>query len=75
MTTTITIGQTPINTTYSLVGGTTNGAGAQAKFTVQKTNGVYVTTLDSTNGEHGRGEEREQHGWLSPTHCVRRITP
>jgi hypothetical protein len=53
MTTTITIGQTPINTTYSLVGGATNGAGAQAKFTVQKTNGVYVTTLDSTNGGTG----------------------
>jgi hypothetical protein len=53
MTTTVTIGQTPINATYSLVGGATNGAGAQAKFTVQKTNGVYVTTLDSANGGTG----------------------
>jgi hypothetical protein len=53
MTTTVTIGQTPINATYSLVGGATNGAGAQAKFTVQKTNGVYTTTLDSTNGGTG----------------------
>jgi len=53
MATTVTIGQTPINATYSLVGGLTNGAGAQAKFTVQKTNGVYVTTLDSTNGGTG----------------------
>jgi len=53
MATTVTIGQTPINATYSLVGGATNGAGAQAKFTVQKTNGVYTTTLDSTNGGTG----------------------
>jgi hypothetical protein len=53
MTTTITIGETPINTTYTLVGGATNGAGAGAKFNVQKTNGVYITTLDSTNGGTG----------------------
>jgi hypothetical protein len=53
MTITVTIGVTPINATYSLVGGTTNGAGAQAKFNVQKTNGAYITTLDSTNAGTG----------------------
>ena len=53
MATTITIGETPINTTYNLVGGATAGAGAQAKFTVQKINGAYTTTLDSTNAGTG----------------------
>lgn len=53
MTITITIGEVPINTTYNLVGGATNGAGAQAKFTVQKVNGVYTTTLDSNNAGTG----------------------
>ena len=53
MGTKITIGETPINATYNLVGGATAGAGAQAKFTVQKINGVYTTTLDSTNAGTG----------------------
>ena len=49
MTTTVTIGQTPINATYTAVTGTTTGAGTGAKFDVTKTNGVYTTTVESTN--------------------------
>ena len=49
MATTVTIGQVPINTTYSLVTGTTSGAGAGAKFNVTKTNGVYTTVIDPNN--------------------------
>ena len=49
MATTVTIGQVPINTTYSLVTGTTNGAGTGAKFNVTKTNGVYTTVIDPSN--------------------------
>jgi len=49
MTTTVTIGQTPINATYTAVTGTTGGAGTGAKFDVTKTNGVYTTVLETTN--------------------------
>ena len=49
MATTVTIGQVPINTTYSLVTGTTSGAGTGAKFNVTKTNGVYTTVIDPSN--------------------------
>jgi hypothetical protein len=49
MTITITIGETPINATYSAVTGTTSGSGTGAKFIVTKTNGVYTTTIDSAN--------------------------
>jgi len=49
MTTTVTIGQTPINTTYTAVTGSTGGAGTGAKFDVTKTNGVYTTVIESAN--------------------------
>ena len=49
MTTTVTIGQTPINATYTAVTGTTTGAGTGAKFDVTKTSGVYSTTIESAN--------------------------
>ena len=42
MTTTITIGEVPINATYTAVSGVTSGAGTGAKFDVTKTNGVYL---------------------------------
>jgi hypothetical protein len=45
MATTVTIGQTPVNATYTAVTGTTGGAGTGAKFDVTKTNGVYTTVL------------------------------
>lgn len=49
MTTTVTIGQTPINATYTAVTGTTGGAGTGAKFDVTKTNGVYTTVIEAAN--------------------------
>ena len=49
MTTTITIGELPINATYTAVTGTTAGAGTGAKFDVTKTNGVYTTVIETTN--------------------------
>jgi len=49
MTTTVTIGQTPINTTYTAVTGSTGGAGTGAKFDVTKTNGVYTTVVEAAN--------------------------
>ena len=49
MGTTVTIGQTPINTIYVGVTGTTGGAGTGAKFDVTKTNGVYTTVIEATN--------------------------
>ena len=49
MGTTVTIGQTPINTTYVGVTGTTGGAGTGAKFDVTKTNGVYTTVIEAAN--------------------------
>ena len=48
MATTVTIGQTPVNATYTAVTGTTGGAGTGAKFDVTKTNGVYTTVLGTT---------------------------
>ena len=49
MTTTITIGELPINSTYTAVTGTTTGAGTGAKFDVTKTNGVYTTVIETAN--------------------------
>jgi hypothetical protein len=46
MTTTVTIGQVPINATYTGVTGVTNGSGTGALFNVTKTNGVYTTVID-----------------------------
>ena len=49
MTTTVTIGQVPINTTYTGVTGATGGSGTGALFNVTKTNGVYTTVIDPTH--------------------------
>lgn len=49
MGTKITIGEVPINATYTAVTGTTSGAGTGAKFDVTKTNGVYTTVIQATN--------------------------
>jgi len=49
MGTIVTIGQTPINATYTAVTGTTGGAGTGAKFDVTKTNGVYTTVIEAAN--------------------------
>jgi len=49
MGTIVTIGQTPINATYTAVTGTTGGAGTGAKFDVTKTNGVYTTVIQAAN--------------------------
>jgi hypothetical protein len=49
MTTTVTIGVIPINATYTGITGATGGSGVGAKFDVIKTNGVYSTTVESTN--------------------------
>jgi len=49
MTTTVTIGVTPINATYTDVTGTTSGTGTGAEFNVTKTNGVYSVTIDSAH--------------------------
>ena len=46
MTTTVTIGQVPINTTYTGVTGATGGSGTGALFNVTKTNGLYTTVID-----------------------------
>jgi hypothetical protein len=53
MTTTVTIGVTPINATYTAVTGTTGGAGTGAKFDVTKTNGVYTTVVEAANAGTG----------------------
>ena len=55
MTTTITIKDKPVNTTYQNVSGLTGGAGADALFDVTKTNGVYSVVLDSLAASAGRG--------------------
>jgi hypothetical protein len=55
MTTTITIKDKPVNTTYQNVSGLTGGAGADALFDVTKTNGVYSVVLDSLASSAGRG--------------------
>ena len=47
--TTITIAETPINTTFTGISGTTSGAGTGAKFDVTKTNGVYSTIIENTH--------------------------
>ena len=49
MTITVTIGELPINATYTAVTGATSGAGTGAKFDVTKTNGVYTTVIESAN--------------------------
>lgn len=49
MTTTVTIGVTPINATYTAVTGATGGSGTGAKFDVTKTNGVYTTAIETAN--------------------------
>jgi hypothetical protein len=53
MTTTITIADKAINTTYQDKTGTTSGTGTGAKFDVTKTNGVYTVALDSANQGSG----------------------
>ena len=55
MTTTITIKDKPINTTYQNVTGITGGTGDGAAFDVTKTNGVYSVVLDSLAASAGHG--------------------
>jgi len=55
MTTTITIKDKPVNTTYQNVTGLTGGSGADAVFDVVKTNGVYTASLDSLAASAGHG--------------------
>jgi hypothetical protein len=55
MTTTITIKDKPVNTTYQNVTGLTGGTGDGATFDVTKTNGVYSVDLDSLAASAGTG--------------------
>lgn len=55
MTTTITIADKAINTTYQDKTGTTSGTGTGAKFDVTKTDGVYTVVLDSLVASAGTG--------------------
>ena len=55
MTTTITIKDKPINTTYQNVTGLTGGAGTSAVFDIVKENGVYTASLDSLASSAGQG--------------------
>ena len=55
MTTTITIKDKPVNTTYQNITGLTGGAGVEAAFDVTKTNGVYSVVLDSVAASAGSG--------------------
>ena len=55
MTTTITIADKAINSTYQDKTGTTAGTGTGAKFDVTKTNGVYTVVLDSATASAGTG--------------------
>lgn len=55
MTTTITIKDKAINTTYQDKTGTTSGTGTGAKFDVTKTDGVYTVALDSATASAGAG--------------------
>lgn len=55
MTTTITIKDKPVNTTYQNITGLTGGGGADAAFDVTKTNGVYSVVLDSLAASAGHG--------------------
>ena len=55
MTTTITIKDKAVNTTYQNVTGLTGGSGDGATFDVTKTNGVYSVVLDSLATSAGHG--------------------
>ena len=55
MTTTITIKDKPVNTTYQNITGLTGGAGADAAFDVTKTDGTYTVVLDSLAASAGHG--------------------
>lgn len=55
MTTTISIADKAINTTYQDKTGTTSGAGTGAKFDITKTDGVYTVALDSLVASAGSG--------------------
>lgn len=55
MTTTITIKDKAVNTTYQNVTGITGGTGDGATFDVTKTNGVYSVVLDSLAASAGTG--------------------
>ena len=55
MTTTITIKDKPVNTTYQNVTGLTGGTGDGATFDVTKTNGAYSVVLDSLTASAGTG--------------------
>lgn len=55
MTTTITIKDKPVNTTYQNVTGITGGTGDGAAFDVTKTDGVYSVVLDSLAASAGHG--------------------
>ena len=55
MTTTITIKDKPVNTTYQNITGLTGGTGDGATFDVTKTNGVYSVVLDSLAASAGHG--------------------
>ena len=55
MTTTITIKDKPVNTTYQNITGLTGGSGDGAAFDVTKTNGTYSVVLDSLAASAGRG--------------------
>ena len=55
MTTTITIKDKPVNTTYQNVTGLTGGSGDGAAFDVTKTDGVYSVVLDSLAASAGHG--------------------
>ena len=55
MTTTITIKDKAINTTYQNITGLTGGSGDGAAFDVVKTNGVYTASLDALAASAGTG--------------------
>jgi hypothetical protein len=55
MTTTITIKDKPVNTTYQNITGLTGGGGADATFDITKTNGTYSVVLDSLTASAGTG--------------------
>jgi hypothetical protein len=55
MTTTITIKDKPVNTTYQNLTGLTGGTGDGATFDITKTNGTYSVVLDSLAASAGTG--------------------
>ena len=55
MTTTITIKDKPVNTTYQNITGLTGGTGDGAAFDVTKTDGTYSVVLDSVDASAGTG--------------------